>query len=48
MTDLFAALITLFVALFWIAVWLAGALIVGTIIIAPIAWLVSLFIAPPD
>lgn len=47
MTELFAGIILLMQALFWIAVWLAGALIVTFLIAAPIAFIASKFIAPP-
>lgn len=48
MTDLIAAIITTLFALFWIAVQIAGWLILGCIVLAPIVWVVSFFIAPPD
>lgn len=47
MTELFAALINLFILLFWVAVWVTGAGIVLALVLLPLAWLYSLF-APPD
>lgn len=48
MIELFAGLITLFFTLFWVAVQIAGWLIIAVIVLSPLAWLASLFVAPPD
>lgn len=47
MTELFAALINLFVLLFWGAVWITGAGLVLALVVLPIAWVFSIS-APPD
>lgn len=47
MIDLFASLILALFALFWIAVQLAGWLIVTVIVASPIVYIVSRFTAPP-
>lgn len=48
MIELIGALVTLFIALFWIAVVLTGAGIILALIVLPLAWITSLFVSPPD
>lgn len=47
MIEFLAALITLFFTLFWVVVQIAGWAILAAIVLAPIFWVASFFIAPP-
>lgn len=48
MIEAIAAIILALFGAFWVIVQIAGWLILGCIVLAPVVWVASFFIAPPD